>query len=90
MPEQKNSYDCGVYVCRYAYNMYLMRNRSFKKADIDSKFKYISNSAVFKFTEQDIIRIRLELNKLVERMTIVYNPILDNNKRFCTVPKINI
>ena len=57
-----------------------MRNRSFKKVDIETQFKYISDSAVFNFTELDITRIRSELNDLVDRMTIVYNPISDNNK----------
>ena len=70
MAKQKNTYDCGVYVCRYIYNMYLMRNRFFKGVDIETNFTYISESAEFKFTDSDINLIRLQLNILSENMTI--------------------
>ena len=81
MAQQKNTYDCGVYVCRYIYNMYLMRNRSFKGLDIETNFTYISESAEFKFTDRDINLIRLQLNILFEKMTILYKNMFLTNKR---------
>ena len=80
MAQQKNTYDCGVYVCRYIYNMYLMRNRSFKGVDIETNFTYISESAEFKFTDRDINLIRLQLNTLFEKMTTLYKNMLLTNK----------
>ena len=54
MPQQNNTCDCGVYVCRYAYNMYLMRNRTFTKSDIHSSFEFITKSVEFQFI--DVLR----------------------------------
>ena len=84
MPQQNNTCDCGVYVCRYAYNMYLMRNRTFTKSDIDSSFEFITKSAEFQFIDVDIYQIRLGLKKLVQTMSGLY----ENRIKNCDVPII--
>ena len=61
--------------------MYLMRNRPFKGVDIETNFKYISDSTEFKFTNNDINQIRLQLKVLFEKMTIIYKQFLQNNKK---------
>lgn len=58
MSQQKNTHDCCVYICRYTYNIYLMRDHIFTKFDIDTDLKCITNNAQFKFTGDDINRIR--------------------------------
>ena len=72
MSQQQNIHACGVYICRYAYNMYLMRNHVFTTFDIDTNFKFITDSAEFKFTGYDINRIREQLNVLVQTMSFLY------------------
>ena len=52
--------------------MYLIRNHTFKKSDIDSSFEFITNSAKFIFRDDDIFQIRLGLNKLVQAMSVLY------------------
>ena len=52
--------------------MYLIRNNTFKKSDIDSSFEFITNSAEFIFRDDDIFQIRLGLNKLVQAMSVLY------------------
>ena len=44
-----------------------MRNRSFKGVNVEMKFTYISGSTEFKLTDNDINRIRLQLNVLFEK-----------------------
>ena len=72
MPQQNITCDCGVYVCRYAYNMYLVRNRTFTKSDIDSSFKFITKSSEVKFIDDDINQIRFGLKKLVQTVSLLY------------------
>ena len=52
--------------------MYLIRNHTFKKSDIDSSLEFITNSAEFIFRDDDIFQIRLGLNKLVQAMSVLY------------------
>ena len=92
MPQQNITCDCGVYVCRYAYNMYLVRNRTFTKSDIDSSFEFITKSAEFKFIDDDIYHIRLGLKKLVQTMSVLYKGykeiLIENRNKICDVPII--
>ena len=64
---------------RYTYNMYLMRNRLFTKLDIDTHFKFISDSTELKFTGDDIKRIRQQLHELVQTMSILYKERLQSD-----------
>ena len=77
--QQINNHDCVVGIYRYTYNMYLMRNRLFTKLDIDTHFKFISDSTELKFTGDDIKRIRQQLHELVQTMSILYKERLQSD-----------
>ena len=73
VPYQENGCDCGVFVCRYAYNLYTMRNEKFTRTDIQDKFKHlITNGPAFQFTMDDIARIREEFKTLVDSLAELY------------------
>jgi Ulp1 family protease len=82
IPYQINKVDCGVYVCRYAYAMYRMRERPFTYADVkyfdnpNTKqpcfTELITNHKAFDFNAEDIVRIRSEFMQLLERLCKMY------------------
>jgi len=87
VPLQNNSYDCGVFVCRYAYAIYELRHRNFTYGDAgmyceegetnlgDSRRAFrtlISDGAEFDFDMKDIARFREEFKTLIERLSVVY------------------
>jgi hypothetical protein len=82
VPYQDNSWDCGVFVCRYAYAVYLLRHRSFSYRNINAfgerpKLRFqelITDSPEFSFAMPDIARIRNEMKTLIERLSGVYLP----------------
>ena len=92
MPQQNNTCDCGIYVCRYAYYTYLILNRTFTNSDVDSSFEFITKSAEFKFIDDDIYQIGLRLKKLVQTMSISYKGykeiVIENRNKICDVPII--
>lgn len=77
VPYQNNTWDCGVFVCRYGYAMYLLRSHGFL---LDNKRKdrlsiiqdIIDSDDAFKFDMQDIARIRNEMMTLIERLSSIY------------------
>jgi hypothetical protein len=74
VPYQDNGCDCGVFVCRYAYNLYLMRNQIFSFADIEDHFKtLITEGPAFDFDMRDIARIREEIKVLVNALSPLYH-----------------
>jgi Ulp1 family protease len=82
VPYQDNSWDCGVFVCRYAYAVYLLRERSFSYREANafgergnSRFlELITDSPEFSFAMPDIARFRNELKTLIEMLSGVYTP----------------
>ena len=85
VPEQTNGCDCGVFVCRYAYAMYLMRNETFTyesagmaPGDISRRkmaFRsQITESAAFDFDMSDIATIRDHVAELIKRLHVLYVP----------------
>ena len=78
VPYQDNSWDCGVFVCRYAYGLYLMRNKriTYRTAGVEDKPPYlcdlISKSPEFDFDMEDIARVREELKKLIQNLSSGY------------------
>jgi Ulp1 family protease len=73
VPRQRNNSDCGVFVCRYAYNLYLMSNQVFSLSGIENKFKeLITEGPAFKFDKVDIVRIRKEIKELIDALTPLY------------------
>ena len=88
VPLQNNTYDCGVFVCRYAHAVYELRHRNFTYADAgmyctddddgrrgttSKAFKeLISDSAEFDFNMDDIARFREEFKTLIEKLSTIY------------------
>ena len=76
VPTQNNGTDCGVFVCRYAYNMVLMQDCKFTPGSI---VDVISHSPAFKFGMKDISRIRKELSDLISNISLVYLSMTSTN-----------
>ena len=80
IPYQVNSWDCGVYVCRYMYAMHKLRSQQFTYTDVgwfesskENMFRdLITNHAAFQFNEDDIVRMRYELMTLIERLSKLF------------------
>lgn len=69
IPKQDNGYDCGVFVCRYAYNLLQMRGECFSRSDLaENCSTLITNNNLFKFDSGDITRIRSELKDLIDNL----------------------
>jgi len=74
IPYQSNSWDCGVFVCRYAYSLLLLRNEAFTKSKLQDRYEnMITMSAEFNFDKRDIYRIRDEMIKLINRLSKIYS-----------------
>jgi hypothetical protein len=72
VPYQDNGWDCGVFVCRYAYAMYeVARRTSITLGDFHS---VITGSEEFAFDMDDIARIREEFKTLIQNLSKVYEP----------------
>lgn len=72
---QNNTWDCGVFVCRYALAIYKLRNRSFTFRDVhgNSPFsRLVTGGAEFDFDMNDIVRFRGEFQKLIENLSLVW------------------
>lgn len=76
IPYQNNSWDCGVFVCRYAFALYKLRNISFSFQEYrqDCFRSLITNSEPFQFDMKDITRLRQEMKALVENLCTAYVP----------------
>jgi hypothetical protein len=73
VPYQDNGCDCGVFVCRYAYNLYLMRKQIFSFTGIENQFKtLITDGPAFDFDMDDIARIREEIKVLIDALSPLY------------------
>ena len=95
VPRQTNSFDCGVFVCRYGYGLLRIRSRTFsyRQAGITELTKEILRShrplfpecitddEVFNFDMDDIHRIREELKELITRLSKIYVPIQQSRDR---------
>ena len=82
VPYQTNGCDCGVFVCRYTYAMYKLRNADFtyassgvvpgeKKSSAKSRSPFreqITENEAFKFDMNDIAKLREHLATLIERL----------------------
>ena len=73
VPRQENCCDCGIFVCRYAYNLYIMRNQTFSYSGVCEQFNgLITKGRAFNFGMHDIARIRGEIKALVVSLTELY------------------
>ena len=73
-PRQDNGCDCGVFVCRYAYSLFQMRNECvFSQFDmVDECRDLFEDSGLFEFGMNDIARIREEMKALIGNLSKVY------------------
>lgn len=95
VPRQTNSFDCGVFVCRYGYGLIRIRSRifSYREAGITELTKdlgrshrplfpkCITDDEVFDFNMDDIHRIREELKELIQRLSKIYLPLQQERDR---------
>jgi Ulp1 family protease len=73
VPRQNNSWDCGVFVCRYAYGLFINRHHRYTRHDGETTFEtLITNSNEFAFKVRDIARMRVEFGTLVDRLSDSY------------------
>ena len=75
VPMQTNGCDCGVFICRYAYNLYMMRNLQFTKEHQNEKPPFsslITSGSAFQFNMSDIARIRVEMVTLIDNLSQIY------------------
>lgn len=75
VPYQENSWDCGVYVCRFAYGLYLLRSKKFLAEEVSGKRPFenlITKSPEFSFGMKDIVRLRREIMKLIVSLSNIY------------------
>lgn len=83
VPYQSNGFDCGVFVCRYAYNLYVMRHLRFSWDDYKEKSPFntlITNGPAFQFGDSDITRIRGEMSTLIGKLSELYLPMLQKQE----------
>jgi hypothetical protein len=81
IPYQDNCWDCGVYVCRYAYALYQLRSHRFTYDEVGftegpiAMFRdLMTQNDAFHFGAKDITRIRREFFQLIERLSKLYFP----------------
>ena len=82
MPYQNNSWDCGVFVCRYALALYQMRNEFITFSDSKHRLeKIITDNKYFDFDMADIRDFRDQLAILVDRLSKIYSKYNNNRTK---------
>ena len=73
VPTQKNGCDCGVFMCRYAYSMYVTRHLPFTKDDIDDKCRSrITENQAFQFGMKEMTRLRENMSEIILKLSPIY------------------
>lgn len=73
VPYQDNSWDCGVFVCRYGYGLFRLREYSVTYRDRIEGFRtFITDNEEFDFDREDIVRIRREMATLLDNLSALY------------------
>eukprot|EP00547_Thalassionema_nitzschioides_P008249 CAMPEP_0194224716 /NCGR_PEP_ID=MMETSP0156-20130528/38017_1 /TAXON_ID=33649 /ORGANISM="Thalassionema nitzschioides, Strain L26-B" /LENGTH=1183 /DNA_ID=CAMNT_0038956397 /DNA_START=8 /DNA_END=3559 /DNA_ORIENTATION=+ len=81
IPYQDNSWDCGVFVCRYAFALFMRRHVEVTVRDVhDSMGMYIGSNDYFLFGMSDIERIRNEMKCLISKLAVFYKNWLKEEK----------
>ncbi len=76
VPRQTNSWDCGLFTCKYAHALYQQRWKMITVNDLRGKkplINVITNSPYMKFDYKDIDEMRVELRKLIDNLSDVYH-----------------
>lgn len=70
---QNNGYDCGVHVCRYAFNLVQLVDIKVKMKDVKDNFSdSISGHDLFDYDVQDIDRLRTQMYDVLTHITNLY------------------
>jgi Ulp1 family protease len=85
VPYQDNGCDCGVFVCRYAYNLYMMRHKQFTWASYENEMpsfaSLITRGPAIQFDMYDIGRIRDEISALIDKLLKLYLTRLEEQEK---------
>ena len=73
VPYQHNSWDCGVFVCRYAYSVYALRDCDFRR-NKQWFAKDLTRLEQFQFNVEDIARLRRDIKTLIQRLSGIFLP----------------
>jgi hypothetical protein len=85
---QVNGCDCGVFLCRFAYGMYQLRDREFTCAEAGLEEgggpfrELITRSEAFKFDLDDFARFRTDVKTLIDRLTALFDQHMQVNSLF--------
>ena len=84
VPYQHNGCDCAVFVCRYAYSLYVSRHLCFTWDDYTQRPPFhtlIAKGPTFQFDDSDIKCIRVEMSTLIGRLSVLYLQKLNEQKK---------
>jgi len=74
VPQQSNSFDCGVFTSRYAFNSIQLLKNPLKMRDLHNKLKiYVSDHPLFDFSGDDITRMRVDMHNMLRAITEQYH-----------------
>jgi len=77
VPQQKNGYDCGLFVCCYAYAIFKIRDQFFNQLDIASSKLLLKDEIInnehFRFNQEVINQFRIQLKQLLQNLSNVYH-----------------
>ena len=70
---QDNSFDCGMFTCRYAFNAIQLLKKRLTMNDVHHKLKcHVSEDSLFDFPKGDITRMRVEIHNILGSITEEY------------------
>lgn len=76
VPYQYNSWDCGVFVCQYAYALYQQRHQNITYHDLfiskPALIDAITKSPFMQFDMDYIAKLRQAMGKLIDNLSSVY------------------
>ena len=76
VPYQDNSWDCGVFVCRYAFALFMLRHKEITIGDYDNRSpplrRVVTDQDEFQFDMRDIERMRDEMKALISNLATSY------------------
>lgn len=92
VPYQNNSWDCGVFVCRYAYGLFKTRSHMvYTESDFQENFlAAITKSSEFSFNMSDIARIRVEFGTLIDKLSSSYKSWKEGKRKKDETKDINL
>jgi hypothetical protein len=75
-------------MCRYAYALYLLRDMTFsfgetniRASNKNDRFRLITESEAFDFDGDDVQRIRTEIKTLIEKLSVIYARVKEEEKQ---------